>query len=115
VPLVTMATKTAIEITDANFEEVVLKSDKPVMIDFWAQWCGPCLNLAPVVEELAEEFKDQFVIGKMDVDNNSSTPSQFGIRSIPTLLFFKNGQLVDKQIGAVPKPALEKKLNSLLT
>lgn len=109
-----MATKTAIEITDANFEELVLKSDKPVMIDFWAQWCGPCLQIAPMIEELAEEFKDQIVIGKMDVDNNPNVPTQFDIRSIPTLMFFKNGQMVDKQVGAVPKAALAKKLNGHL-
>jgi len=109
-----MATKTAIEITDANFEELVLKSDKPVMVDFWAQWCGPCLQIAPMIEELAEEFKDQIVIGKMDVDNNPNVPTQFDIRSIPTLMFFKNGQMVDKQVGAVPKAALAKKLNGQL-
>ena len=109
-----MATKTAIEITDANFEEVVLKSDKPVMVDFWAQWCGPCLQIAPMIEELAEEFKDQVVIGKMDVDNNPNVPTQFDIRSIPTLMFFKNGQMVDKQVGAVPKAALAKKLQGHL-
>jgi thioredoxin 1 len=109
-----MATKTAIEITDANFEEVVLKSDKPVMVDFWAQWCGPCLQIAPMIEELAEEFQGQVVIGKMDVDNNPNIPTQFDIRSIPTLMFFKNGQMVDKQVGAIPKAALVKKLNSHL-
>ena len=109
-----MATKTAIEITDANFEEVVLKSDKPVMVDFWAQWCGPCLQIAPMIEELAEEFQGQVVIGKMDVDNNPNVPTQFDIRSIPTLVFFKNGQMVDKQVGAVPKATLAKKLNSQL-
>lgn len=109
-----MATKTAIEITDANFEEVVLKSDKPVMVDFWAQWCGPCLQIAPMIEELAEEFQDRIVIGKMDVDNNPNVPSQYDIRSIPTLIFFKNGQVVDKQVGAVPKAALQKKLNNQL-
>jgi thioredoxin 1 len=100
----------ALEITDANFEELVMKSDKPVLIDFWAEWCGPCRMVGPIVEELAKEYEGQAVIGKLDVDANSNIPVQFGVRNIPTLLFFKNGQLVDKQVGAVPKSVLAEKL-----
>ena len=107
-----MAEKTSIEITDGNFEELVKNSDKPVLIDFWAQWCGPCLQIAPVIEELAEEFEGKVVIGKMDVDVNNQTPTEFGVRSIPTMIFFKNGEVVDKQVGAVPKAVLKKKIEA---
>lgn len=110
-----MATKFAVEITDRNFEEVVAKSDKPVMVDFWAQWCGPCLAIAPTIEELAQEYDGKFVIGKVDVDNNPMISERFGIRQIPTLLIFKNGQIVDKQIGGSTKPALKKKLDTFVS
>lgn len=100
----------AIEITDSNFDEVVLKSDKPVLVDFWAEWCGPCRMVGPVVEELAKEYEGQAVIGKVNVDENPNISVQFGIRNIPALLFFKNGEVVDKQIGAVPKSVLADKL-----
>ena len=103
-----------IEVTDANFEEVVLKSDKPVLVDFWAEWCGPCRMVTPIVKELAEEYGDKAVITKMDVDSNPGTPVKFGIRNIPTILFFKNGEVVDKQVGAVPKTILASKLDALL-
>ncbi|MCU0431188.1 MAG: thioredoxin [Cytophagaceae bacterium] len=103
----------ALEITDANFDEV-LKSDKPVLVDFWAEWCGPCKMIGPIVEELAGDYDGKVVIGKMDVDMNSNTPAKFGIRSIPTLLVFKNGQIVDKQVGAVSKSTLAAKLESAL-
>lgn len=109
-----MAEKVSVEITDGNFEELVKNSDKPVLIDFWAQWCGPCLQIAPVIEELAEEFEGKVVIGKMDVDVNNQTPTEFGVRSIPTMIFFKNGEVVDKQVGAVPKAVLKKKIESHL-
>jgi thioredoxin 1 len=100
--------------TDQNFDELVLKSDKPVVVDFWAEWCGPCRMLAPVVEELAEEFKGSALIGKLNVDENAEVSMRYGIRSIPTLLFFKNGELVDKQVGVVPKNVLAEKIKKYL-
>ncbi|AIM37492.1 thioredoxin [Sphingobacterium sp. ML3W] len=101
----------ALEITDSNFEEVVLKSDKPVLVDFWAEWCGPCRMVGPIVEELANDYGDKAVIGKVNVDENPEISVRFGIRNIPALLFFKNGEIVDKQIGAVPKSVLAEKLD----
>jgi thioredoxin 1 len=100
-------------ITDANFAEII-NTDQPVLVDFWATWCGPCRALAPVVEELAHEFAGKAVVGKCNVDDCDDLPMTFGIRSIPTLLFFKNGQLVDKLVGAAPKADIAAKLNSLL-
>ena len=104
----------AIEITDANFEEVVLKSDKPVMIDFWAVWCGPCRMIAPIVEEMTHEYEGKAIIGKVDVDSNPEVAMKYGIRNIPTVLFVKGGQVVDKQVGAAPKQAFKMKLDALL-
>lgn len=101
-------------ITDANFEEVVANSDKPVLVDFWAEWCGPCKMLSPIVEELASEYDGKAVIASVDVDSNPQVSAKFGIRSIPTLLFFKNGEIVDKQVGYVPKAALAQKLDAAL-
>lgn len=102
----------AIELTDQNFDEKVLKSDKPVLVDFWAQWCGPCLAIAPVIEEIHSEYDGKAVIGKVDVDTNPGIATKYGIRNIPTLLIFKGGEVVDKQVGAAPKAALVKKLNA---
>jgi len=104
----------ALEITDANFEELVLNSDKPVMLDFWAVWCGPCRMIAPIVEEMAGEYEGKAVIGKVDVDNNQDISMKYGIRNIPTVLFIKNGEVVDKQVGAAPKQAFATKLDALL-
>lgn len=101
----------AIQITDANFEEVVLKSDKPVLVDFWAEWCGPCRMVGPIVEEISNDYVGKAVVGKVDVDNNPEISMRFGIRNIPTILFFKGGQVVDKQVGAVPKNVLAEKLD----
>ena len=92
----------AVEITDTNFEEVI-NQDKPVLVDFWAEWCGPCKMIGPIVEEMAGEYDGKAVIGKVNVDLNPGVSGKFGIRSIPTLLVFKNGEVVDKQVGAVPK------------
>lgn len=100
--------------TSSNFNEVVLQSDKPVLVDFWAEWCGPCRMVGPVVEELAKEFEGKAVVGKVDVDSNPEISMKFGIRNIPALLFFKGGEIVDKQIGAVPKSVLAQKLNAQL-
>ncbi len=102
----------ALEITDANFDELVLKSDKPVLVDFWAEWCGPCRMVGPVVEELSKEYEGKAVIGKVNVDNNSGISAKFGIRNIPTLLFFKNGEVVEKHVGVAAKNVLADKLNA---
>jgi len=104
----------AIEITDANFEELVVKSDKPVMIDFWAVWCGPCRMIAPIVEEMSTEYEGKAVIGKVDVDSNPNVAMKYGIRNIPTVIFVKGGEVVDKQVGAAPKNAFTAKLDALL-
>jgi thioredoxin 1 len=104
----------ALEINDANFEEVVLKSDKPVLVDFWAEWCGPCRMIGPIVDELAKEYDGQFVIGKVNVDNNPQISASMGIRNIPALLFFKNGEVVDRQIGVAAKSALVAKIEAQL-
>ena len=103
-----------VTLTDANFPSEVFESDAPVLVDFWATWCGPCRIIAPVIEQLAGEFEGRAKIGKMDVDQNPTIPMQFGIRSIPTLLFFKDGQVVDQVVGAVPKKVLAEKLEALV-
>ncbi len=103
-----------IEITDANFATEVEQSDIPVLIDFWAVWCGPCKMIAPIVEELVQEYNGKIKVGKLDVDNNQQTAMKFGIRSIPTLLIFKNGSVVDTLIGAVSKGQIIEKLDAQL-
>ncbi|MDP4186367.1 MAG: thioredoxin [Bacteroidota bacterium] len=104
----------AIQVTDSNFEEIVLQSDKPVLVDFWAEWCGPCRMVAPLVEELSKDYDGRAVVVKMDVDSNNMIPMKYGIRNIPTILFFKNGDVADKQVGAVPKTILAAKIDALL-
>jgi thioredoxin 1 len=104
----------AIEFTDANFEETAVKSDKPVIVDFWAEWCGPCRMVAPIIEELAKDYEGKAIIGKVDVDNNNEISAKYGIRNIPTILFLKNGEVMDKQVGAVQKSVLAEKLEKLL-
>lgn len=104
----------AVELTDANFEEVALNSDKPVLVDFWAEWCGPCRMVGPIVEELSKEYEGKAIIGKVDVDKNQEISMKYGIRNIPTIIFLKNGEMVDKSVGAVPKNVLSEKLDNLL-
>ncbi len=101
-------------INESNFEEVVLKSDKPVLIDFWAEWCGPCRMIAPYVEQIAAEYEGKAVVGKVDIEQNNDIATKYGIRNIPTLLYFKNGEVVDKQVGVTTKAVLADKLNALL-
>ncbi len=102
-----------LQITDATLDEV-LNTDKPVVIDFWAEWCGPCRMVGPIIEQLAEEYKDKIIVGKVDVDENNEATTKYGIRNIPTILFIKNGQVVDKIVGAADKRFFVDKINKLL-
>jgi thioredoxin len=104
----------ALEVNDTNFDEVVVKSEKPVVVDFWAEWCGPCRMIAPAIEEISREYEGKAVVAKCDVDNSPGVAAKFGIRNIPTVLFFKDGKVADKQVGAVPKINFVNKLNNLL-
>ena len=102
------------EFTDGNFESEVVKSDKPCLVDFWAEWCGPCRMVGPVVEEIAKEYAGKLKVGKLNVDNNNKTAVQYGIMSIPSLLFFNGGKVVDQVIGAVPKKQLVQRLEKII-
>ncbi len=106
--------KNTVELTDANFATTVEQSEVPVMVDFWAPWCGPCRLVGPIVEELAETYTGRLQVGKLNTDDNPAVASQFNIRSIPTILFFKNGQVVDHVVGAVPREKLQKKVDEIL-
>ncbi len=101
-------------VTDATFEEEVLKSEIPVLVDFWAEWCGPCRMIGPIVEELGKEYEGKLKVAKVDVQNNNNVASKYGIMSIPALLFFKNGEVVDQIVGAVPKKAVVDRLTKVL-
>ena len=103
----------ALEFTDASVKELI-ESGKPVVVDFWAEWCGPCRMLIPIIEELAKEYEGKVTIGKLNVDDNTETSEQYGIRNIPTVLFFKNGELADKVVGALPKATFVEKINALM-
>jgi thioredoxin 1 len=103
----------AIHVNDSNFEEIVLQSDKPVMVDFWAEWCGPCRMIAPFLEEISKEYEEKVLVVKCDVDDSPGVAAKFGIRNIPTVLFYKNGEVADKQVGAVPKSNFVAKLEGL--
>ena len=104
----------ALEITDANFDELVLKSSKPVMVDFWAEWCGPCRMLGPIIEEISKDYDGKAVVGKLDVDSNQEFAAKFGVRNIPTVLVFKDGELVNRQVGVSPTNVYSESIDALL-
>ena len=110
-----MASSAVFEATDGNFDQMVLKSDQPVLIDFWAAWCGPCKALSPIVDEVATSFEGKVKVGKMDVDASPVTPQRYGVRGIPTLLIFKNGQVQEQIVGYVPRETIEKALKKLVS
>ncbi len=104
----------ALEITDATFEETVLKSDKPVVVDFWAAWCGPCRMVGPIIDQISDEYADKAVVGKVDVDANQEFAAKYGVRNIPTVLIFKNGEVVDRKVGVAPKNSYTEAVDALL-
>jgi|TARA_B110000305_G_C19443135_1_gene643157 thioredoxin 1 len=104
----------ALEITDASFDEVVLKSDKPVLVDFWAAWCGPCRMVGPIMEEISSEYEGKAVVGKVDVDANQEFAAKYGVRNIPTVLLFKDGEVIDKQVGVAPKSTYTQKIDAAI-
>jgi len=104
----------AIEITDENFEEIVLKCKKPVMVDFWAAWCGPCRMVGPIIDEISDEYSDRAVVGKVDVDSNQEFAAKYGVRNIPTVLVFQNGEVVTRQVGVAPKATYAEAIDALL-
>ena len=104
----------ALEITDANFEELVLKSEKPVLVDFWAAWCGPCRMVGPVIEEISNEYSDKAVVGKVDIDSNQEYAAKYGVRNIPTVLVFHKGEVVTRQVGVAPKNTYTEAIDRLL-
>jgi thioredoxin 1 len=104
----------ALEITDSSFEETVLKSDKPVMVDFWAAWCGPCRMVGPIIDEISSEYENKAIVGKVDIDSNQEFAAKYGVRNIPTVLVFNNGELVDRHVGVAPKDTYANALDNLL-
>lgn len=104
----------ALEITDAIFEEQVLKSDKPVLVDFWAPWCGPCVTIGPIIDQISEDYKEKAVVGKVNVDNEQKFAAKYGVRSIPTILLFQNGEIIDRFVGVSPKEKLSSAIDSAL-
>ena len=104
----------SLEITDSNFEELVLKSEKPVMVDFWAAWCGPCRMVGPIIDEISNDYDGKAIVGKLDVDSNQDYAAKFGVRNIPTVLLFDKGELVGRQVGVAPKKAYSDAIDAVL-